>query len=161
MEAAKIVWRGITSGFLTDLKSRNWSVYGQWLGVASFILSIVFGVINLLHLGLIIIFSIIALVQGLLILFLEVPFLLRICPITERFAAFMKFFHQNLPRAGFYAICAAIQWGGIGVQATSLIACAAVYTVTAFSYLMAYISKQEFMTSATLGGDGVVREMLP
>lgn len=155
------VWKSVTSGFSSDMKSRNWSVYGQWLGFLCFPVSIALGVVNLLHVSLIIIFSIICLVQGLLILFLELPFLLRICPVTDRFTAFLRFFRQNLPRAGFYLAMAAIQYGGIGIKATSLIACAILYTMTGFSYLMAYFTKQEFTSSATLGGDGVTREMIP
>lgn len=153
-------WSTVTSGFSTDMKSRNWSVYGQWLGFLCFPVSIALGIVNILHLSLIIIFSIICIVQGLLVLFLEVPFFLKICPVTDRFTSFLKFFRQNLPRAGFYFLMAAVQYGGIGVQATSLIACAVLYTLTGVSYLLAYFTKQEFTGSATLGGDGVPREII-
>jgi hypothetical protein len=40
--------------------------------------------------------------QGLVIVFVEIPFLLRICPVTDRFTSFVRVFNQNLPRAGFY-----------------------------------------------------------
>lgn len=155
------VLQGFKSSFATDLQSRNWSVYGQWLGVASFVLDVVLGVINLLHVSLIIIFSIICIVEGLCIVFLEVPFLLRICPITERFAQFIRIFHQNLPRAGFYIALAAIQYAGIAISATSLVACAALMTITSGCYLLAHLSHQEFIESAALGGEGVAREVLP
>ena len=151
----------ISSSFSKDFKSRNWSVYGQWLGFSCFPVCIALGVVNLLHMSLIIIFSIIALVQGLLVVFLEIPLFLKICPVTERFASFLRVFHQNRPRAGFYIIMAAIQYGGIAIKATSLIACAVLFTITSFSYFMAYITKQEFVESAALGGEGVERELLP
>lgn len=80
--------------------------------------------------------------------------------MTDKFTKFVKVFHQNLPRAGFYFAMAAIQYGGIGIKATSLIACAILFTITSFSYLMAHIVKQEFTESATLGGEGVAREIL-
>jgi len=119
------------------------------------------GIVNMLHLSLVIIFSIICLVQSLLVVFLEIPFFLKICPVTERFTAFLRVFHQNLPRAGFYFLMAVIQYVSIAVQATSLIAVAILFTMTSISYLLAYLSKQAFTESATLGGDNEPREMLP
>lgn len=153
--------QGFKNSFKTDLQTRNWSVYGQWLGVACFILDIVLGVINLLHVSLIIIFSIICIVEGVCILFLEVPFLLRICPITDQFAGFIRVFHQNLPRAGFYLILAAIQYAGIAISTTSLIACAVLMTITSACYFLAHFTHQDFIESAALGGEGVAREVLP
>lgn len=152
--------RSFLKGLSSDFKSRNWSIYAQWLGIFCVPLCIALGVVNLLHVSLIIIFSIICLVQGLLVLFLELPFLLKICPVTDRFTSFVNTFRQNLPRAIFYIILAGIQYGGIGIKATSLIAVAVMFTLTSFSYFMAYIVKQDFTESATLGGDGVAREMI-
>lgn len=149
----------ISSSFSSDFKSRNWSIYGQWLGVCCFPLCIAMGVVNLMHLSLVVIFSIIALVQGLLVIFLEIPFLLRICPVTDRFTNFVRVFRQNLPRAAFYLVNAGIQFGSIGLKATSLIACACLFSITAFSYFMAYLTKQQFVESAAFGGEGD-RELL-
>lgn len=156
----KSLLKRISSSFSQDFKSRNWSVYGQWLGVCCIPLCIALGVVNLLHLSLVVIFSVIALVQSLLVLFLEIPFLLRICPVTDRFTSFVRTFRQNLPRAGFYIIMAGIQYGSIGIKATSLIACAALFTITSFSYFMAFLTKQQFVESAAFGGESE-RELLP
>lgn len=160
MDLAKRGWSVVSNGFMSDIQAKNWSVYGQWLGLACFFVDIVIGVISIFHLSLIIIFSVLCICSGVCILFLEVGFLLRVCPITDRFATFIKFFHANLPRAGFYILLAAIQWGGLGVKVTLLLIPAIMMTVTSLCYLLAYITKQDFIKSATLGGEGVAAEMI-
>jgi hypothetical protein len=42
-----------------ELKTRNFSIYGQWIGVLCIILCIALGIANIFHASLVIIFSII------------------------------------------------------------------------------------------------------
>lgn len=155
-------WQSLGRSFASDLASRNWSVYGQWLGFGSFVLDIILGIVNLLHLSLIVIFAIICIVEGVFILFLEVPLLLRVCPLTARFVDFVRRFQENLPRAGLYLVLAGIQYGSLGISVTSLLACAIVMTAAAICFALAHITKQEFIASAALGGEEASeREMLP
>ena len=73
------------------------------IGLLCVILCLALGIANIFHANLVIIFSIICIVQGLIILLVEVPFLLKICPLTETFTDFIRKFNKNWPRAGFYA----------------------------------------------------------
>jgi hypothetical protein len=74
------------------------------IGLLCVILCLALGIANIFHANLVIIFSIICIVQGLVIILVEVPFLLKICPLTETFTDFIRKFNKNWPRAGFYAL---------------------------------------------------------
>ena len=41
-------------------------------------------------------------VTGVLLIFVEVPLLLRICPTSEKFDTLVRRFNENWPRAGMY-----------------------------------------------------------
>lgn len=92
-----------------------------------------------------------------IILFIEVPLLLRICPTSASFDAAIRKVSTNYMRAGAYGVMALIQWLSITVAATSLIAAAVVLTFTAACYLLAGVKKQAFVGSKTLGGAGVAQ----
>ncbi|EGA60983.1 Tvp18p [Saccharomyces cerevisiae FostersO] len=61
-------------GMVKDLKSFNFSVYGRWFGYINIILCIALGIANLFHVSGVIAFGIISIIQGLVILFIEIPF---------------------------------------------------------------------------------------
>ncbi|ODQ63877.1 Golgi apparatus membrane protein TVP18 [Nadsonia fulvescens var. elongata DSM 6958] len=145
--------------FTDEFKSYNFSIYGQWLGVLSIFLCIALGIANIFHASLVIIFSIICIVEGLVIFFVEIPFFLKICPLTDRFTFFIKTFNNNLPRAGFYLAMALIQYFSCFVQVTSLLVPAIFLTFASISYACAAIKHQEFTASSTLGGTGIARQM--
>lgn len=79
---------------------------------------IALGIANVFHLSLLIIFSIICLflphctleeslvnqtrVTGIVLIFVEIPLLTRICPTSEKFDTFVRRFNENWPRAGMY-----------------------------------------------------------
>jgi hypothetical protein len=42
-------------------------------------------------------------VTGVVLIFVEVPLLMRICPTSEKFDGFVRRFNENWPRAGMYA----------------------------------------------------------
>ncbi|KAI1654810.1 Golgi apparatus membrane protein TVP18 [Daldinia decipiens] len=143
-----------------EFATRNFSIYGQWLGILSMLLCFALGVSNLFYLflhPLIIIFAIFALVSCFVILFIEVPLLLRICPTSASFDAAIRKVSTNYMRAATYGVMAIIQWVSIAVAATSLIAAAVVLTFTALCYALAGVKGQAFVGSKTLGGAGVAQ----
>ncbi|KAK7744248.1 Golgi apparatus membrane protein tvp18 [Cytospora paraplurivora] len=108
----------------------------------------------------IIIFSAILLVCAFIIVFVEVPLLLRICPTSSTFDAYIRKISTNYMRAAAYGVMAVIQWLSIIRRPTSLIAEAIVLTFTGLCYLLAAIKGQEFVGSKTLGGQGVAAMMV-
>ncbi|PSR97402.1 hypothetical protein BD289DRAFT_100752 [Coniella lustricola] len=141
-----------------EFATRNFSIYGQWLGVLSMILGFALGIANIFTFNvLIIIFCALLLASTLIILFIEVPFLLRICPTSSTFDGYVRMISTNYMRAAAYGVMALIQWLSIIPKATSLIAEAIVMTLTALCYLLAAVKHQEFVGSKTLGGAGVAQ----
>ncbi|KAI1500887.1 hypothetical protein F5X99DRAFT_384755 [Biscogniauxia marginata] len=142
-----------------EFATRNFSIYGQWLGILSMILCFALGIANLFNLFhfLLIIFAILALVSFFCILFIEVPLLLRICPTSSAFDNAIRKVSSNYMRAATYGVMALIQWLSIIVTPSSLIAAAVVLTVTALCYALAGIKGQAFVGSKTLGGAGVAQ----
>ncbi|KAI2469653.1 Golgi apparatus membrane protein TVP18 [Annulohypoxylon bovei var. microspora] len=143
-----------------EFATRNFSIYGQWLGILSMILCFALGIANLFNLfghALLIIFSILALVSCFIILFVEVPLLLRICPTSASFDAAIRRVSTNYMRAAAYGVMAAVQWISIAVAVSSLIAAAVVLTFTALCYTLAGVKGQAFVGSKTLGGAGVAQ----
>lgn len=93
-----------------------------------------------------------------IILFIEVPLLLRICPTSSTFDAYIRKIETNYMRAATYAVMGLIQWLSLADgTASSLIAAAVFLTLTAVSYLLAGIKGQAFVGSKTLGGQGVAQ----
>lgn len=91
------------------------------------------------------------------ILFIEVPFLLRICPTSPKFDSFIRRFTTNWMRAAMYTILSAIQWASLCDGPSSLIAAAVVLLIAALFYALAGLKSQEFVGSKTLGGQGVAQ----
>lgn len=141
-------------GIKSDLKSQNFGIYGKWIGILSVILALALGISNIFRFDLIIIFSIIAIVFGILVLLVEVPFLLKICPFNAEFSTLMKRFNANWPRVGFYAILAIVQWLSLIVKATSLLVLAILWTICAVLYALSAFAHQEFHNggSSDIGG---------
>lgn len=158
------------SGIVADLRSSNFSVYGQWFSYLNILFCIIFGIANLFHFSGVIVFSIICIVQGFVILFIEVPFLLKICPLSENFIGFVSKFDSNLRRFLFYLGMCLIQWCSLIVRTTSLLVVAIGLTITCVTYGLGAASHQEFKNSAILSDRGalaasvtneaVVRDML-
>ncbi|KAJ2985008.1 hypothetical protein NUW58_g5763 [Xylaria curta] len=145
-----------------EFATRNFSIYGQWLGILSMILCFALGIANFFNLFhfLLIIFAIICLISSFVILFLEVPLLLRICPTSSTFDAAIRRVSTNYARAGAYAVMALIQYLSIIITPSSLIAAAIVLTFTAICYALAGLKGQAFVGSKTLGGQGVAQMII-
>lgn len=95
-------------------------------------------------------------VSGLILIFVEVPLLLRICPTSPKFDTFIRHFTTNYMRAAIYGVMSAVQWVSL-IHPTSLVAAAVVLLLTAICYLIAGLKGQGFVGSKTLGGQGVAQ----
>lgn len=142
-------------------------------GVICIILCFALGIANIFNFNLVILFSVICLYESrqqtfldhtdipsvcsFIILFIEIPLLLRICPTSPKFDAFIRRFETNYMRAAIYAIMSIIQWLSIIVKTTSLIAAAVVLLFAGLFYALAGLKGQEFQSSKTLGGQGVAQ----
>ena len=96
-------------------------------------------------------------VSGVLLIFVEIPFLLRICPTSARFDSFMRQFSSNYMRALIYGVMSAIQWVSLVGGRTSLIAAAVFLLIAAVFYLIAAVRHHDFAGSKTLGGQGIAQ----
>lgn len=138
-----------------EFKSRNFSIYGQWTGVLCIVLCFALGIANIFGFPKII-FSIICLVCSFILIFIEIPFLLRICPTSSTFDAFIRRFTTNYMRALVYLVMSAIQWVSV-IDPSSLIAAAVMLLIAAIFYGIAGVRGHEFIGSKTLGGQGVAQ----
>ena len=96
-------------------------------------------------------------VSAFLILFIEVPLLLRICPTSSTFDAAIRRISTNYLRAAAYGVMAVLQFLSTLDANTSLIAAGVFLALTAICYLLAAIKGQAFVGSKTLGGQGVAQ----
>lgn len=141
-----------------EFATRNFSIYGQWLGILSMILCFALGIANIFTFNVvIIIFCALCLASAFVILFVEVPLLLRICPTSASFDAAIRKVSTNYTRAAAYGIMAALQFISTVSRVTSLIAAGIVLALTAICYLLAAVKGQAFVGSKTLGGQGVAQ----
>lgn len=143
------------------------------------------GLSNIFHLGLMIIFGVLTMYVSLIckkspvarvpkevavltwpnsdrvfsfvVLFVEIPLLLRICPTSASFDAFIRKFATNWTRAAIYLVMSIAVWLSLLLYATSLIACAVVLLIASAFYALAAVKGQEFQSSKTLGGHGVAQ----
>lgn len=143
-----------------EFKSRNFSIYGQWTGVICIFLCFALGIANIFHASWVIAFSIVCLVCAFIIIFIEIPLLLRICPTSSKFDAFIRKFETNYMRAFIYLGMSAIQWASLAAMTTSLIAAAIFLLIAAIFYALAGVKGQAFQGSKTLGGHGVAQMII-
>lgn len=153
-DIGKSVGSRVFNTFSTDFRKKNFSLYGQWIALFTVFLCLALGVANIFHFNLVIIFSIICLVEGLLVVVVEIPFFLRICPFTDRFSNFIRAFDNNLPRCGFYLLLGVIQWLSLTLQATSLIVVAVFFTLASACYGLAALKHQDFLKTTFQDSQG-------
>ncbi|KAL2255940.1 hypothetical protein VTK26DRAFT_2452 [Humicola hyalothermophila] len=141
-----------------EFATRNFSIYGQWFGILSMIICFAVGIANIFSFDPIIIpFSIVCLVFSFIILFIEVPLLLRICPTSAKFDNLIRRISTNWTRCAAYFVMALVEWLSLLRWATSLIAAAVFLSLTAICYVLAAVKGQAFVGSKTLGGAGVAQ----
>ncbi|KAJ5095460.1 hypothetical protein NUU61_004816 [Penicillium alfredii] len=127
-------------------------------GVVGIVLCFALGIANIFTLhALRIVFSVLCLCSAFVLIFVEIPFLLRICPTSGKFDEFIRRFTTNWMRAAMYTILSAIQWASLCSGASSLIAVAVVLIIAAAFYALAGLKSQEFVGSKTLGGQGIAQ----
>jgi hypothetical protein len=94
------------------------------------------------------------------IIFIEIPLLLRICPTSSKFDTFIRKFSSNYMRAAIYGVMSIVQWISIWPMATSLIVAAVFLMIAAIFYALAGFKGQQFQGSKTLGGQGVAQMII-
>ncbi|KAF5848680.1 hypothetical protein GGP41_009797 [Bipolaris sorokiniana] len=139
-------------------------------GVLCIFLCFALGIANIFHANFVIAFSIVCLyssyplcrtgVCSFIIIFIEIPLLLRICPTSSKFDEFIRKFSSNYMRAAIYGVMSVIQWISIWPMATSLIVAAIFLMLAAVFYALAGIKGQQFQGSKTLGGQGVAQMII-
>ncbi len=95
--------------------------------------------------------------SGVILIFVEVPLLLRICPTSSTFDNFIRRFTTNYMRAAIYGTMSLVQWLSLIEDRTSLIAAAVMLLLASICYLIAGLKGQGFVGSKTLGGQGVAQ----
>ncbi|KAF1953612.1 hypothetical protein CC80DRAFT_142284 [Byssothecium circinans] len=144
-----------------EMKTRNFSIYGQWCGILCIVLCFALGISNIFTVHpLVIPFSIVCLVCAFIIIFIEIPLLLRICPTSPKFDSFIRKFETNYMRAAIYAVMSVVQWVSIVADVTSLIAAAVFLMFAALLYALAGVKGQAFQGSKALGGAGVAQMII-
>jgi len=94
------------------------------------------------------------------IIFIEIPLLLRICPTSSKFDTFIRKFSSNYMRAAIYFVMSVVQWISIWPQPTSLIVAAIFLLIASIFYALAGFKGQQFQGSKTLGGQGVAQMII-
>ncbi|TQS38885.1 hypothetical protein Golomagni_00601 [Golovinomyces magnicellulatus] len=94
------------------------------------------------------------------IIFVEIPLLMKICPTSSRFDEFMRQFSTNYMRAAIYLSMGLIQWLSLIGEPSSLLAAAILLTLAGAFYTLAGIKGQGFVGSKTLGGQGVAQMII-
>lgn len=146
------------SALAEEFRSRNFSIYGQWTGVLCIILCLAVGIANIFSFNaVLIVFSILCIISGCILVFTEVPFLLRICPTSAKFDTFIRRFTTNWMRAAMYLVMSIVQWLSLLSRASSLLAAAVFLLIASLFYALAGLKSQEFVGSKTLGGQGIVQ----
>lgn len=141
-----------------EFETRNFSIYGQWFGILSMIICLAVGIANIFTFSpIIIVFCALCIASSFVILFVEVPLLLRICPTSSKFDELIRKITTNYMRAATYGVMSLIQFLSIIKHATSLVAAAVFLLLTAICYLLAAVKGQAFVGSKTLGGQGVAQ----
>ncbi|GAD99156.1 clathrin-coated vesicle protein [Paecilomyces variotii No. 5] len=130
----------------------------SWTGVICIVLCFALGIANIFSFNALrIVFSIVCLVCSFLIIFIEIPFLLRICPTSSKFDAFIRRFTTIWMRAAVYLAMSIVQWMSLFSGASSLIAAAVFLLIASLFYGLAGLKSQEFVGSKTLGGQGLAQ----
>ncbi|KAG5959532.1 Golgi apparatus membrane protein tvp18 [Claviceps cyperi] len=141
-----------------EFQTRNFSIYGQWFGILSMIICLATGISSIFtFLPLIIVFAAIAIASSFLIIFIEVPLLLRICPTSSKFDDLVRKISTNYMRAAAYGVMSLLQFLSLLRAATSLVAAAVFLLLTSLCYVLAGLKGQDFIGSKTLGGAGVAQ----
>ncbi|KAI9488133.1 hypothetical protein BDB00DRAFT_884950 [Zychaea mexicana] len=120
-------------GCCDEVTSKNFSLYGQWLGLISVVLLIALGIVGFVNH---IVFSIVGWVLALILLFVEIPLCLKCCPTSPKLFAVVMFLSTLMDKG-------------------PLIAAAVSLLLAAICYGAGAATGQSFASSKYLGGTGV------
>ncbi|RKF82351.1 Golgi apparatus membrane protein tvp18 [Golovinomyces cichoracearum] len=143
-----------------EFATRNFSIYGQWTGVLCIFLCFALGISHLFHVSIMILFGALCLASSFVIIFVEIPLLMKICPTSSRFDDFMRQFSTNYMRAAIYLSMGLVQWLSLIGEPSSLLAAAILLTLAGTFYTLAGVKGQGFVGSKTLGGQGVAQMII-
>ncbi|ORX50947.1 hypothetical protein DM01DRAFT_251732 [Hesseltinella vesiculosa] len=88
-------------GCFDEAKSMNFSLYGQWLGIISICLLIALGVVGIAsH----VVFSIVGWVIAFLLVLVEIPLCIKLCPTSPKLDVFISYFENCYFRAVMYLV---------------------------------------------------------
>ncbi|KAI7858601.1 hypothetical protein BDC45DRAFT_498709 [Circinella umbellata] len=139
-------------GACDEVTSRNFSLYGQWLGIISIILLIALGIVGFLEH---VVFSIVGWVIALILLFVEIPLCLKCCPTSPKFDGFITYFENCWFRATMYLVFSVVMFLSNLMHTGPLIAAAVCLLLAAICYGAGAATGQSFASSKYLGGTGV------
>ncbi|KAI8635969.1 hypothetical protein BD408DRAFT_426895 [Parasitella parasitica] len=139
-------------GFLEELKSRNFSLYAQWLGVGSIVLLIALGIVALTSNP---IFAIVGWVIAFILFFVEVPLCTRFCPTSPKFDGFIARFENSYFRFVAYVVFSIIMFLSTLINTTTLVVPAITLLLTSICYVIAGLKKQPHASTKILGGTGI------
>ncbi|KAI9273583.1 hypothetical protein BY458DRAFT_508260 [Sporodiniella umbellata] len=139
-------------GLFDEAKSRNFSLYGQWLGIVSIILLIALGIVGIQHH---VVFSIVGWVIAFILACVEIPLCFKMCPTSPKFDSFVSYFENCYFRAIMYLAFAVIMFLSNLLNVGPLIATGVSLLLAALCYGFAAVSGQAFASSRILGGTGV------
>ncbi|KAI8326156.1 Golgi apparatus membrane protein TVP18 [Martensiomyces pterosporus] len=132
-------------GFVQELKTGNFSLYGQWLALLSGVLTFFFHVI----------YSILAIVFGAICILVEIPILVKLCPTGPAFDRAFGGLKNHWWRFVAYLAFSIVMWSSLAKSGGVLAIGAFTTTMAALCYLVAAVKKQAKITSSVVGGTGV------
>ncbi|GJJ76987.1 hypothetical protein EMPS_09346 [Entomortierella parvispora] len=135
---------------IDEFRSGNFSLYGQWCGLISIVLLIIFGIFGFTPL-----WSIIGWVIAFLLVFIEIPLCLKCCPTSAKFDNFLIKFQNSYFRAVAYLVFAILMWVAVGRGHTWRFLPALFLTAAVASYGIAALRHQTPASSTITGGTGV------
>ncbi|CAO3691445.1 unnamed protein product [Rhizopus stolonifer] len=139
-------------GVFDEVKSRNFSLYGQWLGIISIILLIALGIVGFMsH----VVFSIVGWIIALILVGVEIPLCFKMCPTSPKFDTFITYFENCYFRAAMYLVFAVVMFLSNLLNVGPLIATGVSLLLAAICYGIGAATGQAFASSRLFGGSGV------
>jgi len=139
-------------GFIEEFKSRNFTIYAQWAGILSIPLLLIVGGLSFIDSA---ICSIIAWVLAFILIFVEIPFCMKICPTSPKFDAFIKIFENNYIRTVGYLLFSIVIFVFVKKSSAFYVLPGLSLIITGICYGIAALKHQNHASSAITGGSGV------
>ncbi|KCV68262.1 hypothetical protein H696_05184 [Fonticula alba] len=140
-------------GCLDELRSGQFSIYGQWVAIASIVLLFIFSLVNII--GTLIIFAILGIVISIFMLLIEIPFF-TVCCKTPLIMKSTAFFDKLWVRSILYLAFGALMMCTVAIKVSTLIVPAITLLAAALLYMTALCKRETRSASTLTGGQGVV-----